>query len=631
MRLKGINPIERHIEKFVLVVFGLVLLGLLVMQFLGSPNAIEVKGRTYAPGDAREPVQQLAQQKKGQIESLTPAPELAGDLPDYVTPFQAALAGQGGTDVEIASLGSPTIRRPETAGGTDLPGVQNDENLLHIASKPTPAGPIVAPFEGAVDPLVALPIADMVPQFGDQPYDLRGVSIQTSFDVGSFKSSLNNPPSNRNRLPLDWMRTIQILDVEYARQRMVDGEWVDDGVVPPMPGRRSLRGAIADPNVRPVDLQDILRAERDARADIRSPELYTMIAGLPWVAPADYAKVRRTLPDAALVTRLRNVIRSLDTDIERKTAQRADVNDPEGRGRGTAERLDREIQNAKTERENTVAQLAELGVDETGNPIEQAMSNVTMMAPDAGSMQNLLDESGELTLWAHDVTLEPGGTYRYRTRVVLTNPLFGRASRLKPEQKPLAETISVATDWSGWSDAINVPDAVQYFVLDANASRQADEGNAAAAQPSFARVLAAKFHYGYWRTAQARMDIGSVLSVEAVLPELWTWEIVEGEKGPELGDRITSSSNLRITAPTFLLGVASAVTVKKDDEQAMFEALATALDALVLIMEENAETPTIRTPRADGASPSLATIRFSAQKGDSATLNAKDEMAQGGP
>jgi len=72
MKLKGINPIERIVEKIVVVVFGLVFLGLLVLQFLGDPNAVEVDGRSVPPASAREIVRSKAIQAKGRVESIDP-------------------------------------------------------------------------------------------------------------------------------------------------------------------------------------------------------------------------------------------------------------------------------------------------------------------------------------------------------------------------------------------------------------------------------------------------------------------------------------------------------------------------------------------------------------------------------
>ena len=614
MRLKGINPIEKHVEKFVLVVFGLALLGLLVLQFLGEPNAVEINGRTYAPGEVREHVRSLAQQKMGQLESIEAAPELAGDLPDYVVPFQAMLAGERMAEVRIASFGETSIIRPDGAGDfTPDQGPRNNQKLLHIAAVPMPASPAVAQFEGTVDPIIGLALVDQIPQLTEQPYDLRGISIQTSFDASEFKAMLNNPPADRSRVPLDWLRTIQILDVEFARERLVDGDWVDDGLVAPMPGRESLRAMTATQGFRPSQLADLLKGERENRIDVRSPAVYEMIAGLPWVAPVDFSKVRRTLPDQARVTRILSSLRSKDAEIERLAARRAGLADDDGR----AERLDREIEKLSTEREAIVAELVELGVDEEGNTIEQVRTDLMTMPPDRADSTNLLDEPGQITLWTHDVGADKGSTFRYRARVVLTNPFFGRESRLQPSQKPEARSLVVKSDWSEWSTPIDLLEDVQYFVLDANPGQESN----GIVQPASARITTAKFFYGYWRTAESRLEIGSLISTPVSLPQLWTWDIVESDDGAMLGEQRPLSTKMMITYGGFLLGVTEAILETNKDTSIE------SLDTLVVLHGADLKAPETRTPEGDRKSPDLATIRFSAQKGQNTTPESQDTEA----
>ncbi|MBN4060419.1 hypothetical protein JYT11_01105, partial [Planctomycetaceae bacterium AH-315-I19] len=430
---------------------------------------------------------------------------------------------------------------------------------------------------------------------------LRGISIQTSFDASEFKASLNSPPEDRNRIPLDWLRTIQVLDVEYARERLVDGEWIEDGIVPAVPGRESLRATIANPDFRPVQLVDLLKDERANRIDVRSPAVYKMISGLPWVAPVDFGKVRRTLPDSAQVARIVSSLKSKDAEIERLAVRRDDLADPEGRNRSQAQRIERELEKLNAQREAIVGELADLGVDEQGDSINEERDDLITAPPARETASNLLDEMGQITLWTHDVTAEKGNTFRYRARVVLTNPLFGRESRLQPEQKPEAQDLVVKTDWSAWSVPITLYPDVQYFVLGASPQQESN----GLAQLASARVMACRFFYGYWRIAETRIEVGSVISAMVDLPELWKWEIAEGTDGPTLGSRTPIPSEIMISSDGFLLGVSEAVQ----------DTSIPSLGELVVLSEAGSDVPVTRTPQIDRTSSELAAIRFSAQKG----------------
>jgi len=376
-----------------------------------------------------------------------------------------------------------------------------------------------------------------------------------------------------------------------------------------MPARDSLRNTIADPDFRPVMLVGLLKNERDSRTDIREPAMYPMIAGLPWVEPAKFASIRRTLPDQQRVARVLSSLEAQETAIERLSTRRAALADADGRNKAAAQRLDREITRAQEERDRIVVELADLGFDEEGKTIEQDMmegDGETLRSPG----QNLLDENEPISVWAHDVSLEPGQTYRYQMRLVLTNPLFGRETRLTPRQKPEARSLVMGSAFSDWSDPIYVPADVQFFVLDASPQREEN----GLFQPSFARVQACEFFYGFWRTAQARIGVGSMVHAVTQLPELEVWAITDSDDGPVLGAAQMLPRSHEISADEFLLGVGHAIA----------ETSALGLDARVFLHHPDGP-PETRTPASDRAKPELAVIRFSASRGKKTAMSAEDD------
>ena len=73
----------------------------------------------------------------------------------------------------------------------------------------------------------------------------------------------------------------------------------------------------------------------------------------------------------------------------------------------------------------------------------------------------LLDNAA-VKLYAHDLTVAPGAEYRYRMRVVVNNPLYGR--NLQDSQRALAEQSLITGQWSDWTQAIDV-DPNEFFVV----------------------------------------------------------------------------------------------------------------------------------------------------------------------
>lgn len=83
---------------------------------------------------------------------------------------------------------------------------------------------------------------------------------------------------------------------------------------------------------------------------------------------------------------------------------------------------------------------------------------------------------GNVDIWAHDETAQPGRTYRYRLRVVIKNPLFDTknvAANPKMAEVPYlpAELASGGLDpnagWSDWSKPVAVPTNVDLMLVNA--------------------------------------------------------------------------------------------------------------------------------------------------------------------
>jgi len=70
-----------------------------------------------------------------------------------------------------------------------------------------------------------------------------------------------------------------------------------------------------------------------------------------------------------------------------------------------------------------------------------------------------------ITVWSHDLTVEPGKTYRYRASVSLINPLFQRLI-LSPEQKEKQfHKLSLVSKPSAWSEPITVAPERHFFLV----------------------------------------------------------------------------------------------------------------------------------------------------------------------
>jgi hypothetical protein len=66
-------------------------------------------------------------------------------------------------------------------------------------------------------------------------------------------------------------------------------------------------------------------------------------------------------------------------------------------------------------------------------------------------------------VWAHDITVKSGRTYRYRLVVKMLNPLFGK-SGLNEKQEAESGKLMIASQPSKWSEPVVIPARMHYFV-----------------------------------------------------------------------------------------------------------------------------------------------------------------------
>jgi hypothetical protein len=112
----------------------------------------------------------------------------------------------------------------------------------------------------------------------------------------------------------------------------------------------------------------------------------------------------------------------------------------------------------------------------------------------------LLDDPS-VRMWVHDMFVERGVTYRYRARIVFSNPLFMQFAQLAKSQEDLAKPHVIRSEFSEWSDQVEVPAERYYFVTGANTPDNVDRS-------SGARVELFTFSWGFWRKALARVQPG---------------------------------------------------------------------------------------------------------------------------
>lgn len=550
MGLKGINPFEQHVEKMVVGISGAALLVVLALQFMGGSSAVKVgKGPPVPPADAFKPVEQEAERLAARLDSGQPELPSANKT-EILSLFESKLTAPVAPRPGIASLGpSPAVT--QMAVGSEQPV----DTPLAAVTVPAPGEPVAYAFRSTISPFEWFGVEDLRKHLpAQQPFDKAAVSVEATFDGTALKKALTEDPDGdagpARPLPLTWWRDgVEIVGVELEReQRGPDGSWGAATVVRGLPGRPDLIGEVPQTLKGIGDVNPFLARVRSASEAVQRPAYYETIAGPKWTSPVEASAMGEEGlnqgPDSLVqkIAKLDTALADLETKMSGlpTSPPAKDPKEPPpsrgprggggegggGKGGGgggggrqgpqgpspqqTALRdylkwqaLNKQFTARQNERTALVGQLAKQGLDPLGQPMAAAQGQ-------PGEVVQPLMDNPAVKVWGHDITVEPGAMYRYRTRVVVNNPMFGRRDALLEEQKPMAEEPLVRGQWSEWGSPVQV-DANGYFFI-----VSASEQDAVAGKRATAELY--QFYYGYWRKGAVNVEPGDPLLAEAKLP-----------------------------------------------------------------------------------------------------------------
>jgi hypothetical protein len=508
----------------------------------------------------------------------------------------------------------------ESAQVGGVPVIAAGDTPFINVEPPAPAKPQATVYEGTIDPIEVKrhgeALAKLLPPA--QPFDARTVSLQTTFDAEKLRAIMTSAPSDGTAQALPrtlWESRVEIVDVQWIREeRAADGSWTNPTVVPPLPGRPSLRDVIAKQDFQPGDLRTLLEREAIERAGLRRPSFYSTISGPSWVWPSMAAsrnaedvrekveaKTRQLRGLREEIKRLENQINAPSRDGQRPgkgpgnrpggrqgqppapppgggggAGGGGGGGDGDGRGEnqgdgtiagligspddnfqwpkfdltvraqgigggggggggagadgGTGEQDEsskrrqenerkalenarKQLETKKADAQKIIGELLAMGFDESGAPIESgaAFSEPTLSL---GS-----SESVQVTLWGHDATARSGLVYRYKARVHVTNPFFGRTENLPVGRQNIAKAPTLISADSEWSTEIELAPSVTYFVTSASPAGGPLGTSAKAGAELF------EFFYGYWRKVDVVLSPGDAILADLTLPELNTFEL----------------------------------------------------------------------------------------------------------
>ncbi len=531
MAVRRIKPIEQHVEKIVLGIAGAAFMGVLAWQFIGPKTtvAVPVGARAKEPvpiGEAYEIVAVEARKLQGEIAQRDfadlPKAAATGLLAEFTERHDGPV--MGGRKLPSGVIGdvSPVVR--DTTLARDVTEIPKGEFAFHVPQIPALEGVLAHGFVASIHPedVSAIPeLSAMVTR--PEPHNLAAITVEATIPGASIRAALEADPDGKGpiqALPKGWWDAgrLAALNVELVREtRLADGTWGERTVVPAMPGRFSVAAKIKD--LRSNDQMsallnevvpkegEILRPEWYRRPDINGISL-----GEEWTAPSDLASA-----DGAPAERSKAQInRERNTKIARREAidrelRTLGTGGPPGR-RGPGQTPGRNPAPGSDDRRREQLEKQRAALDGEIKKLDEELKQLGVEKVAPKTEQFAIVDEPIVQVWAHDVTVKRGATYRYMIRLHVNNPMFGQ-SNVTGAQAALKLKPTITTADSAWTDAVDAPPETYFFITNASNVRAGGGG-------AFATVEMFKFEWGYWRRGSARLDPGDPLLVAAEIPDV---------------------------------------------------------------------------------------------------------------
>lgn len=626
--MKGIGFFEQHVEKIILTVTVLVLAIAFYTQFIREPHSIP-------EGSPQE----IKTKVESEIESLNRRLNGNANVPNYeVAGFdehfeQTTIRNAPGSGLATGVIGNPPIEPPIAEGGGET------------YSLPRP--PMATGFEVAAGhALLATSgnqgeITQQLIDILDQraPYDFQYVSVAADFPFAQWVRRLEQRRSGQDPpVPTRWWGSRRFLaGVLLQRQELdpVTGEWSDPVIIDPMPGQIGYREN-AEQVWEPGEFQQTLSLISNQQQFVQQPPFVPTAGGVPWTPPGE--GLASLSPETQLELRglfddLEGVRDRIFRMEERNGNARTRTDNSRSRSRTTTNRrstgggmgaaggafggnnaarrtpaptrsrdqnlspLDR-LRNQEVEIINEIMAilLPDQAEQQNNQPVAQqpGFNQPGMMQPGfnpgmrgnntAQPVQSAGITEDEVRVWAHDITVEPGKTYRYRVIVNVLNPLFRRSNINKQQRAENYRKIALGPDpdeleSSPWSRPITTDPVNFFWLVDGSLQNQQAE------------VEIWTRYSGQWERLESRVSAGDAIGGNTNIEGPMGITSLRMYTGQTMVDYASLGAGAASAALLFIddsTGQLDYRTVEGDAENVNYVRLLNEMDAIAFLQEVGA-------------------------------------------
>jgi len=480
-----VGPVERHMEKAVMGVAGLALVGVIAKFLVMSPVYIQIGGETVGPAAIGKKIEEKAAQTRDGVERFRPTRELPEPLyPAFTAQLDPFAAGGLKSQVAAAvSFGPPVpiIDAPET--------VKGHKKLLEIVRLPKPAvtfGRTTFNMSDEVNPILVVDNWVTVSALFDrkQQIALQKQQYGAKYDAIVFGS-------------------VQLQRREHRR----DGTWSDEDweFVDSWPAAKASAAPLVtlESAYGQIKVSDNVRKEvlayRDAidegpvQVEFLRPVMPAFWNGTEWTFPTltnyrdvllqDKEFLNPDAEESEIVDRYGT--QDLDEAPEKQAVAltpQQQIDESFKLGEDLMRRAD--ANNSENQAIEAYNAFQEIVVGKDTNPTdknratrmraeaEQLIRDIKRRQQRGGPMRGPVETGAPKRIllphqqvWANDArhgSVESGRTYQYRMRVLVFNELAAEPEQF--ENKTDATVVLVEGEWSPPSDPVYVEPDSQFFL-----------------------------------------------------------------------------------------------------------------------------------------------------------------------
>ncbi|MEO0587944.1 MAG: hypothetical protein AAF078_09920, partial [Planctomycetota bacterium] len=575
--MKKLNFADKHLEKIVIGVGAAAAVAAAWFFVVASPNQVDIDGRAMQPADVPDRLATEAENLRTSLGREVELPPI--NLPNYTNDFAERVADPVATRFALGPIGAPGSNR----GGDLEDLTPFDVPTPPLAYNPVARQGVAvyAPVgENRIDqPVIRL--IDAEPDQID-PYDFRYVSVGATFDYGAWRERLaegNNPI--REDWWQDSLDITGVF-LERQTLDLRTGEWSEPVRIEPLPDRDAYDTDYRTSALEADTVTDLLNFIREEQEQMRQPEFVSTRYAHQFRDPFGVirtAEQELDLEDALgdienatrQIERIDQTIErrggnanfeiqrdrqmqilmeasmrrnellgedlpmpemgdmpqatgGMDDGFERPQRRNRDFDDMDDMGMGGNARNARNARQPRAPqrsnaRPNRDPMRQGFEPSRFGGDFDPMMDGGMGMSRGGMQAEVVIEYDGTVRVWAHDLTVKPGKTYRYRVLVTVRNPLL-RKTRVAAEQKPkyfdrltlgpsegeLDATADPSTEDGQpfWTDPITIDPELHYFLV-------------AGSPPNSARVEVWKVYDGRWRQSEFSIAPGDPIGGTAEL------------------------------------------------------------------------------------------------------------------